>query len=80
MQLTLGKDKYDQLSLHATGSALQEQYEALQEAKYVAGNRMVLDSLDHMFYEARERDREEMERIREVSVLIMRVPRNRPVN
>lgn len=44
MQLTLGKDKYDQLSLHATGSALQEQYEALQEAKYVAGNRMVLDS------------------------------------
>ena len=68
MQLTLGKDKYDQLSLHATGSALQEQYEALQEAKYVAGNRMVLDSLDHMFYEAREKgDREEMERIREVS-------------
>ena len=42
--------------------------EALQEAKYVAGNRMVLDSLDHMFYEAREKgDREEMERIREVS-------------
>ena len=42
---------------------------------------MVLDSLDHMFYEAREKgDREEMERIREVSVLIMRVPRNRPVN
>ena len=68
MQLTLGKDKYDQLSLHATGSALQEQYEALQEAKYIAGNRMVLDSLDHMFYEAREKgDREEMERIREVS-------------
>ncbi len=35
--------------------------EALQEAKYVAGNRMVLDSLNHMFYEAREKgDREEM--------------------
>ena len=69
------------LSLHATGSALQEQYEALQEAKYVAGNRMVLDSLDHMFYEAREKgDREEMERIGRFPVLIMRVPRNRPVN
>ena len=68
MQLTLGKDKYDQLSLHATGSALQEQYEALLEAKYIAGNRTVLDSLDHMFYAAREKgDREEMERIREVS-------------
>lgn len=81
MQLTLGKDKYDQLSLHATGSALQEQYEALQEAKYVAGNRMVLDSLDHMFYEAREKG---IVRKWSVSgrfpVLIMRVPRNRPVN
>lgn len=81
MQLTLGKDKYDQLSLHATGSALQEQYEALLEAKYIAGNRTVLDSLDHMFYAAREKgDREEMERIRRFPVLIMRVPRNRPVN
>lgn len=81
MQLTLGKDKYDQQSLHATGSALQEQYEALQEAKYVAGNRMVLDSLNHMFYEAREKG---IVRKWSVSgrfpVLIMRVPRNRPVN
>lgn len=68
MQLVLGKDKYDQLSLHATGSVLQDQYEALQKAKYIAGNRSVLDSLDHMFYAAREKgDREEMERIREVS-------------
>lgn len=68
MQLTFSKDKYDQLSLHATGSALQEQYEALQKAKDIAGNRAVLDSLDHMFYAAREKgDREEMERIREVS-------------
>lgn len=68
MQLTFNKDKYDQLSLHATGSALQEQYEALQNAKDIAGNRAVLDSLDHMFYTAREKgDREEMERIREVS-------------
>lgn len=69
MQLTLGKDKYEHLSLHATGSALQEQYEALQKAKYVAGNRAVLDSLDNMFYEAREKgDQKEMERIREVSM------------
>lgn len=68
MRLTLGKDKYDQLSLHAVGSALQEQYEAWQKAKYVAGNRIVLDSLDNMFYAARKKgDREEMERIREVS-------------
>ncbi|WP_281514470.1 TlpA disulfide reductase family protein [Phocaeicola sartorii] len=69
MQLTLGKDKYEHLSLHATGSALQEQYEALQKAKYVAGNRAVLDSLDNMFYEARKKgDQKEMERIREVSM------------
>lgn len=69
MKLTLGKDKYEHLSLHATGSALQEQYEALQKAKYVAGNRAVLDSLDNMFYEAREKgDQKEMERIREVSM------------
>lgn len=68
MQLTFSEDKYNQLSLHATGSALQEQYEALQKAKDIAGNRVVLDSLDHMFYAAREKgDREEMERIREVS-------------
>ena len=69
MQLTLSKDKYEQLSLHATGSVLQDQYEALQKAKYVAGNRAVLDSLDYMFYAARDKgDRDEMERIREVSV------------
>lgn len=68
MKLILGKDKYDQLSSHATGSALQDQYEAFQKAKYITGNRAVLDSLDHMFYAARDKgDREEMERIREVS-------------
>lgn len=68
MQLVLGKDKYDQLSLHATGSALQDQYEALQKAKYMAGNHAVLDSLEHLFYAAREKgDRKEMERIRNVS-------------
>lgn len=69
MKLIIGKDKYDQLSLHATGSVLQDQYEALQKAKYIAGNRAVLDSLDRMFYVAREKeDREEMERVREVSM------------
>lgn len=68
MHLTIGKDAYDQLTLHATGSDLQDRYEALQKQKYVAGNRAVLDSLDHLFYAAREKgDRQEMERIREVS-------------
>lgn len=69
MKVTISKDKYDHLNLHATGSVLQDQYEVLQKAKYEAGNRAVLDSLDNLFYAAREKkNREEMERIREVSM------------
>lgn len=68
MHLAIGKDRYGRLTLHATGSDLQDRYEALQKQKYVAGNRAVLDSLDHLFYAAREKgDRGEMERIRQVS-------------
>lgn len=69
MKVTISKDKYDHLNLHATGSVLQDQYEVLQKAKYEAGNRAVLDSLDNLFYAAREKEnRQEMERIREVSM------------
>ena len=69
MKVTISKDKYDHLNLHATGSVLQDQYEVLQKAKYEAGNRAVLDSLDNLFYVAREKEnRQEMERIREVSM------------
>lgn len=69
MKVTISKDKYDHLNLHTTGSVLQDQYEVLQKAKYEAGNRAVLDSLDNLFYAAREKkNREEMERIREVSM------------
>lgn len=69
IKITVSKDKYDQLNVHATGSVLQDKYEALQKAKYEKGHRAMLDSLDHLFYAAREKkDRTEMERIREVSM------------
>lgn len=69
MKVTISKGKYDQLNLDATGSELQDKYEAFQKAKYETGNRVILDSLDNLFYAAREKgDREEMERIREISM------------
>lgn len=69
MKVTISKGKYDQLNLDATGSELQDKYEAFQKAKYEIGHRAILDSLDNLFYAAREKgDREEMERIREISM------------
>lgn len=69
MQVTVKLDRYQQLELKTAGSALQDQYAAFQQAKREAGHREVLDSLDRLFYEARDKgEREEMERIREVSM------------
>lgn len=68
IQVSISKNKYDKLEINASGSDLQEKYEVLQIEKYKAGNREVLDSLDYLFYTAREnKDSEEMERIREIS-------------
>lgn len=68
MEVSISKNKYDKMFLQAVGSPLEDKYTAFQKAKDEAGNRVLLDSLDFLFYKAREKeDRTEMERIREVS-------------
>lgn len=68
MKIVLQKGKFGRMLIHSEGLALDEQYQNFQEAKYNAENRMVLDSLDYLFYQAREKDnRAEMERIKKAS-------------
>lgn len=51
------------------GSALNRKYATFLEEKYVAENRRICDSLDQLFYAARDKDdRQEMARIKELSI------------
>lgn len=68
LQIELAKDKYGKLTAQVTGSELQTRYATFQADLYRAENRATTDSLDALFYAAREENnREEMERIRTVS-------------
>lgn len=78
IRVTLKTDEGKQLVLHSQGSPLQLQYEQFLQKKNEAEYRQMLDSLDGLFYAARDRDdREEMERIRELSMPYYTEGRNR---
>lgn len=78
IRVTLKTDEGKQLVLHSQGSPLQLQYEQFLLKKNEAEYRQMLDSLDGLFYAARDRDdREEMERIRELSMPYYTEGRNR---
>lgn len=68
MKITIDKDKKGKVALQATGSTIQDQYQAFRKEKDIRGNRQVCDSLNELFYAAREKDdRTEMARIKEAS-------------
>lgn len=53
--IVLSEDPYGQLRLCASGSALTEGYQSFMDGMADVENRTVLDSLDNLFYQARER-------------------------
>lgn len=68
MQISISSDKYNRMQVKGEGSKLEDKYLAFCEQKEAKGNRVLLDSLDALFYAAREKgDREEMKRIKELS-------------
>lgn len=68
MQLTIGKGSNGKPALQVSGAAIAEQYQAFRREKDIRANQLVLDSLNTLFYAARDKDnREEMARIKESS-------------
>ena len=53
--IILSEDPYGQLQLRASGSALTEGYQSFMDGLADVENRAVLDSLDYLFYQAREK-------------------------
>lgn len=69
MQITIGKGTKGKPHLQVSGSPIAEQYQAFRREKDIRANQQVLDSLNDLFYAAREKEnREEMARIKEASL------------
>lgn len=68
MAITIDKDRYGKVALHAIGSDIQNRYQTFRHEKDIRGNSQVCDSLSTLFYAARDKDdRVEMARIKETS-------------
>lgn len=69
MQITISKNENKSMRIHASGSTVEEQYMAFAREVRLEENRLVYDSLERVFYQARENgDTLEMQRIKDLSI------------